>query len=154
MRITLKQHPSRRRIFASRDGRVFIEATASRSSGGYRTIKLGKETIRRHTLVIEAWRGPRPRGQGVRHKDGDPTNDRAFNLIWGTQKQNAQDTVRHGRSTRGERNAHAKLTKAQVIAIRRRRKAGETGKGLAMEFGVSQANICDIIKRRTWRWLK
>lgn len=32
----------------------------------------------------------------VRHLDGDPTDNTVWNLAWGTQKENWEDSVRHG----------------------------------------------------------
>lgn len=51
-----------------------------------------------HTLVTEAFLGPRPEGQVVRHLDGNPRNCTIENLAYGTPSENAYDTVRHGRN--------------------------------------------------------
>lgn len=103
--------------------------------------------------MTETFVGPRPDGQVVRHKDGDPGRDVPDNLEWGTQHENCLDTVRHGRSTRGARNAQARITEAVARDIKRRRRAGESGKSLADEFGITEASVCDIYKGRTWGWL-
>lgn len=59
-----------------------------------------KDGIRRvlyvHHLVAEAFLGPRPEGHQVRHLDGDPDNNRADNLAYGTRSENTRDMVRHG----------------------------------------------------------
>lgn len=139
------------------DGRVFHELTGAPGQGGYTTLKVptGNRpvTIRRHTLVLETFKGP-ANGRLARHLDGNPANDNKSNLRWGTPKENGDDTIRHGRTTRGTKNAQAKLTAAVVMDIRRRRKAGESGSALAIEYGVSQSSICDITARRTWAHLK
>lgn len=49
-----------------------------------------------HSLVAEAFIGPRPPGQEVRHLDGDPKNCRLDNLAYGTKEENEQDKFRHG----------------------------------------------------------
>lgn len=54
---------------------------------------------------------------------------------------------------RGSRNGHSKLTERDVLAIRSRYGSGETQVALAAAFGVSQTNISDIIRRRTWAHL-
>lgn len=52
-----------------------------------------------HTLVCEAFYGPRPSPvHDVRHLNGDPLDNRLENLRWGTKKENQQDTIRHGRN--------------------------------------------------------
>lgn len=69
-------------------------------------------------------------------------------LTWGSSQSNADDAVRHGATTRGERNYGAKLTTAEVIQIRGDHEASV--KALATKFGVSQSNISSIRLRRTW----
>lgn len=49
-----------------------------------------------HHLVAESFHGVRPDGMEVRHLDGDPTNNAAANLKWGTSSENNDDIVRHG----------------------------------------------------------
>lgn len=64
-------------------------------------------------------------------------------------------TICHGTGwftpNRGERNGNAKLTAAQVQAIRRRYARGEKAHVLAELFGVNPENIAHIVKRRSWR---
>jgi len=69
---------------------------------GYRTALLykgdGSPRQRRfvHKLVCEAFNGPGRPGQVVRHLNGNPLDNRADNLAWGTLSDNAQDSVTHG----------------------------------------------------------
>lgn len=49
-----------------------------------------------HTLVAAAFIGPRPDGTETRHLDGNPTNNHALNLAYGTHAENQLDSVRHG----------------------------------------------------------
>lgn len=56
------------------------------------------KNIRVHILVAAAFIGPRPAGLHIRHLDGDPTNPRVENLAYGTPRENALDTLRHGRN--------------------------------------------------------
>ena len=67
----------------------------SRQSEGYLGVILcrnGKPYNRRvHQLVAEAFLGPRPDGQLVRHLNSDPTDNRLCNLAYGTNSENAQD---------------------------------------------------------------
>lgn len=152
--------PGRSGVFVAPDGRVFVEASASKSDGGYHTVKIpGRDrgkgvTVRRHTLVAEAFIGPRPFDSAhVRHLDGDPSNDDPSNLKWGTAKENGEDTVRHGRSTRGVKNTQAKITEDQAREIKRRLTRGESGVELAAEFGLKQPTISNIKTGATWGWL-
>lgn len=49
-----------------------------------------------HSLVAEAFLGSRPEGQEVRHRNGDTSDNRATNLVYGTRSQNMQDSLEHG----------------------------------------------------------
>ena len=69
---------------------------------GYLTVKLAykgeTKTEYVHVLMLLAFIGPRPitkaRGE-IRHLDGDKTNNRLDNLVYGTVRENAEDRVRH-----------------------------------------------------------
>jgi hypothetical protein len=52
-----------------------------------------------HTLVAEAFHGPRPAAMECRHLDGNPANNAVGNLAWGTSSENNLDRVRHGTFT-------------------------------------------------------
>jgi transcriptional regulator len=55
-----------------------------------------------------------------------------------------------GTAARGSHNGNAKLTAEQVIQVRARRAAGESQQRIADDFGVSQANISEICRRKVW----
>jgi len=69
-------------------------------AGGYWTVAMCQGGLQRthtvHSLVMQAFVGPRPDGMEVRHLDGDPTNSRLSNLAYGVPSENALDRVRHG----------------------------------------------------------
>lgn len=99
-----------------------------------------------HQLVALAFLGPCPPGQEVRHLDGDPLNNRADNLAYGTRTENILDVYRVGKAWRT-------LTTEQALDIRRRLQTGEQGATLAKEYGVSQSCISAIKTRRTYSWI-
>lgn len=49
-----------------------------------------------HRIEAAAFIGSRPDGMGVRHLDGDQTNNALENLRYGTQQENMHDAIRHG----------------------------------------------------------
>lgn len=49
-----------------------------------------------HSLVLEAFVGPRPEGQQALHADDIPSNNFVSNLRWGTPSENSYDAVRNG----------------------------------------------------------
>jgi len=108
-----------------------------------------------HIAVCLAAHGPKPTPKHrVRHLDGDPLNNRPENLRWGTQRENCQDTVRHGRSTRGHKNSQTVLTEASVIEIRRRCFRGDTQGEVSRDFNVCQGTVSAIMCGRSWQWLR
>jgi len=49
-----------------------------------------------HTLVLEAFVGPRPDGMECCHGNGNPRDNRVENLRWDTHGANQRDSVAHG----------------------------------------------------------
>lgn len=75
---------------------------------GYRRVTLSDENGKKktpyvHLLVAEAFIGPRPPDQQVRHWDGNPLNNRLDNLLYGTPSENVLDTVRYGNHTQARK---------------------------------------------------
>ena len=112
------------------NGRVFSVAHNWRGYGkrelcqqldyhGYPSVRItieGKRTrISVHRLVAARYLAPRPSlAHEIRHLDGCKTNNQSGNLCWGTQKENAGDRERHGRTSRGVN--HSKAIKAGLEA--------------------------------------
>lgn len=97
---------------ASGHGRVRNTRTGKLLTGwlneeGYRRVTLKVDGKRKtayvHRLVAEAFLGPCPEGQQVRHWDGNPDNNRIDNLLYGTPSQNVLDTVRYGNHTQARK---------------------------------------------------
>lgn len=73
-------------------------------------------------------------------------------LYLGDHAQNTQDMVGADRQARGVDNSKAKLTDAEVIEIRRLYAAGGVSqRALAVQFGVRQGTINQVVTRKTWR---
>jgi|SRR5215469_1284009 len=137
-----------------------LKATAD-ARGGYLRVKLctgrtGRYTRRNiHQLVLEAFVGPCPEGLIACHANDDPLDNRLENLRWDTYSANTADAIRNGRydEHRGARHYRAKLTEADVRAIRASHAAGETCRDLGKRFGVSNVLVSLIVRRKSWRWL-
>lgn len=74
-----------------------------------------------HKLVLEVFVGERPEGMVCRHLNGNPLDNRLLNLCWGTPKQNAQDSIRHGTAAclrNGERAVASKLMLSDIYEIK------------------------------------
>ena len=70
----------------------------------HQVISIGKRDRRYvHTLVLEAFVGPRPAGCEACHNDGDVYNNAVTNLRWDTASANQRDRVKHGTHHWGSR---------------------------------------------------
>ena len=93
------------RIVYGKDGRRMVVKGRYLSQSpmkiGYVSASLWKNNVEDqrlvHSLVLEAFVGPRPNGMEVRHLDGKRNNNRLENLRWGTSSQNELDKQLHGR---------------------------------------------------------
>mgnify|MGYP001575274684 FL=1 len=105
-----------------------------------------------HRLVYEAIHGPIPPEVEVMHACDHPPCLRPNHLVKGTPKLNGEDRARKGRGIRGERVRTAKLTTAQVVAIRERYAAGlESAQAIADGYGLEKGEtVLAIVQGRSW----
>ena len=101
-----------------------------------------------HRLVAEMFI-PNPYNLPVvRHLDGDPTNNVVWNLAWGTQRDNYEDSVRHGTARIPSDEAIEKATTARkqpVIAISESDGSQiwfPSQQDAARELKLQKSNIC------------
>lgn len=72
-----------------------------------------------HKLVCLAFHGLKPTGaECVRHLDGERFNNIPENLRWGTNKENAADTILHGRQVAGFDHPNMRISKSEALEIR------------------------------------
>lgn len=68
---------------------------------GHRLLMLSRGGVGRgrtrlvHTLILQAFVGPRPDGMDGCHNDGNPANNRLSNLRWDTPSENMLDRIWH-----------------------------------------------------------
>lgn len=103
-----------------------------------------------HSLVLEAFKCPRPNGCVARHLDGVRTHNTPDNLEWGTSAQNAQDSKDHGTFVIGEKNGTAILDEHAVLRMRQLRQEGLTLKQLGEIFNTHLSNVSLVVRKRTW----
>jgi hypothetical protein len=99
-------------------------------------------------FILEAFIGPAPDGLEACHENGNCTDDSAGNLRWDTHSANLLDRRAHGTAPCGEQINTAKLTAEIVVEIRR---IGKPLKQHAQKYGVSEALVSAIIKRKVWQ---
>ena len=104
-----------------------------------------------HHIVASSFLGPRPSGMSINHRDGDKTNNRVENLEYVTHAENMAHAARTGLMARGESHPGAKVSNADVEAIRARRANGEGLGSLSSSFGLAKSTLSQICNghRRT-----
>ena len=102
-----------------------------------------------HSLVAEAFIGPRPPKHDVMHLNGIRYDNRVENLRYGTRSENLKQTHEYG-----GKPANAKLCPSDVHAIRRRIKNGESCIDIAKDYGVNNAAIYHIRNKTTYAWVE
>lgn len=121
-----------------------------------RRMVAGKRTYAlAHRLVWMHFNGPIPQGLQINHKNGNKKDNRPANLELATSAQNTRHAVRvlgvgRAANQHGEKNRNAKLTQAQVQAIRSRRAQGDSLKAIASEFGVTFQTVSKIARGNRW----
>jgi hypothetical protein len=136
--------------------RMKARRTAKIDSRGY--VRWGKTRV--HRIVAEAWHGPPPSPKHVvDHIDSDKTNNHPNNLEWVTQSENLARARAKGRMSnpplhQGVDQHCAKLSRAKVVDVRRRRKAGETWTSIARDVGVTPTSARSAGIGKTWAHVK
>jgi hypothetical protein len=125
--------------------------TASVSMDGYGQFWYARRKRERAPRMAWAlYKGPIPKGAFILHKCDTPLCVNPNHLRVGSAKENAQDMVLRKRGKqpvmRGVDNPLTKLTPQDVKEIRRRR-ATESCKSLAKEYGVHTSQISRIANR-------
>ncbi len=124
---------------------------ASTDKEGYGNFKVKRKRCRAHIVSWEIHKGRIPAGMCVLHKCDNPPCIRPEHLFLGSVKDNSADMVTKGRSTKGTRNPHAKLTEADVRNIRKRYATTSiTQRELSAEYGVVQQQISHIVNHKKW----
>jgi len=115
---------------------------------GYGQLTLHGKVHYAHRLMYEAYYNHSiPKDQLVRHLCGNPACCNPQHLALGTQKDNMQDMVQHGRSRPGVKHHNVKLSEVEVELIRN---STATQRVLAKQFGVCQTTISLIKRGKRW----
>lgn len=116
------------------------------------TLKPGESrNFRLHRLVAIAFMGDLTSdGLQVHHKDGDKENNVLDNLAWVTPEENIRHATVTGLIRSGAEHPRAKLSDANVIDIRHRRRKGASLLELSQEYGVTRTSISSISRRNSW----
>lgn len=132
---------------------------------GYGTFSVGGRTVRAHRFAYQAHTG-RPPSQHVLHKCGNRWCVNPSHLQDGSRVENVRDMRRHGTLATGNRNGTrvhpeavargsragaAKLTEAQVRAMRSEYHRGAASvAGLAAKYRVHKSTVSRAVSGAQW----
>jgi hypothetical protein len=121
-------------------------------TNGYGRTLLGRRSVGTHRRAYALAYGRIPEGAYVCHRCDNRRCVRPDHLFLGTPASNLRDMVRKGRSLKGSRNPHAKLTEAQAAEIRTRYATGTvTQAQLGAEYGVAEGTIWNVVNHRVFK---
>ena len=121
---------------------------------GYGEMSFMGKRERSHRVAFFLANGRWPKPQAL-HRCDNRACVRGEHLFEGTNKDNVDDKVAKGRAlafaVRGEDHPCAKLSNADLDAIRSAAAAGTKNCDLAAQFGVTRTRISQIVRGRTGR---
>lgn len=124
------------------------------NDSGHGKVSHNGKKIGAHKFSYQRSVGPVPDGLVVRHFCDNPACVNPAHLCLGIQADNVRDMVARGRQrgASGERNSHAKITRLIAAEIRNRSRTEQpTQAQLADEYGLSPAQIGNIVRGESWR---
>ncbi len=127
------------------------------TSSGYPAFHVGHSTRSAHRAACEWTHGSPPlKGMQAAHTCGAKRCVNPRHLRWATQSENEADKQQHGRTNRGSRHGHARLSEDDVLFIRLLLaipdKASLTD--IARRFDVDATAVHKIKTGLTWGWLQ
>lgn len=152
--------------FATRSGEVWsnrlpakrrrdiLRRLKGRPLNSYLKIQLytnsGVVTTTIHSVIARTFHGDPEEGMQCRHLDGNPNNNHADNLQWGTAKQNSEDRDRHGRTPVGERHHATSITKEDAILIRQLASEGMSYSAIGYQMNLKRTTVGAIARKQNW----
>lgn len=123
-----------------------------KTSHGYGMVYVGRKWAATHRAAWIVEHGEIPAGMFVCHRCDVKHCISPSHLFLGTPLDNMRDMIAKGRSDypAGQRHSHAKLTDADVLAIRA---SGLGSSEAAKRFGISEPSASQIIRRKAWKHL-
>ncbi len=128
----------------------------TRNNQGYALINRDDKNMLATRIVCKIVNGPPPT---QRHQAGHSCGNGHLGCIsgkhlrWVTPKENSEEMVYHGNSTRGVKSSSAKLCEEQVLEIFSRAHTGEPQSKIANCYGITKGAVSRIKCGSTWNWL-
>ncbi|RZN19478.1 HNH endonuclease [Bradyrhizobium sp. Leo121] len=122
--------------------------TGGSNGHGYGRAWANGRMVSAHRLSFELHCGQIPDGLHVLHSCDNRACINPAHLFLGTHAENIADRNAKGRQARGSANGRAKITEADVIAIRAA--TGVVQRELATQYGICRQKISDIRAGKRW----
>ncbi len=132
--------------------------TASTTKGGYgqfgiRSLRKSNFKSTHVALWLTTGEWP-PHGSDVCHSCDHPRCVRPDHLFIGTRKINMQDSSSKHRIQNGVRHWNARLTEAQVLAVRELKATGLRNCEIVAATGLNEKQVSKIITGSRWKHLR
>ncbi len=124
--------------------------TGAIKTDGYGQIRISRKNYQVHRIAYELIRGVIPDGLLVCHHCDNKPCVNPHHLFLGTHWDNAHDALKKGRLAIGERIAQSKLSKEDVVEIRRLSKLGLKRCVLGKIFKINESTVSKIVLRKRW----
>lgn len=122
----------------------------SKTRTGYGVVNFKGTRTTAHRIAYELEKGQIPDGHYVLHRCDNPSCCNPEHLFTGTQKENIADMHNKGRAgdcrNFGEKHGRVKLSDAEVRTLIQDREGGATQQSLAIQYGISQAQVGRIVR--------
>ena len=120
-----------------------------RTASGYAATSTNAKTNLARYLVARHYLPERPEGKRLHNSCGDKLCIAPEHLAWASQTE-----ICIKRSQLQPRSRRHLVSEAQVIEMRRRRKAGATACELAKVYGIAVQTVYAICAGRIWKWVR
>ena len=128
--------------------------TGCKDRDGYGDFNMGKSIGISYRANRASWlihKGKIPGGIYVLHRCDNRACVNPEHLFLGTNDENMADMVKKGRARKGENHPKAKLTKEQVIEIRKLNIQGFKKFEIAKMLSIRRKNVSNVILGTVWR---
>lgn len=120
------------------------EWTACKDKDGYGFFRLDGKNLKAHRFALALEGKNIEEGKFVCHSCDNPSCVNPAHLWIGDNRENQIDASNKGR------HAHQKLSRVDVLSIRKRRTEGEKAISLAREYGIAASYVTNLMRNRKW----
>jgi hypothetical protein len=123
--------------------------------GGYGTfVPIGERNGLAHRTAYRLFKGNIPKDSHILHSCDNTICVSPNHLRLGNALENSKEKIEKGRANNsfpGESNPSHKLSKENVIEIRKRASLGESYSSISKDFNMTPECISSVVRRKTWK---